>query len=612
MSRYLPSMIKSSWIIAACLVISLIAGFILAKSQPTAYQANSTMIIQAGMPGTTFPGATAASTDSLNQSTDDVIELPSRTVLTWIYQNNPDIKAKGFTAEDLSLDIIAMNPSATASTILVTATATKPGDTVFLVNAIASGYQAYKTQNLQEQLTKARADLQTSYNQYKTQSDTLYQEILKINNSADPRISLLTTDRNSIIAAMNQVQTQLLTYPSTVHSDVYILQQAKITDVTSTSKGTTILLVTGALGFVIGLLIWLLMIFLDNRVRSDDQVPEKLGLSYLGGLTSNREIQAGSVSTTGLASQQLADIGMNLRLTGVLPGTWQAPKGAVLLVTSAQPVEGKTTVATGLAAAIARGGRSALVIDGNLRQPGTHLAFGMPPASFGLSGLLKTTGGENLDAAVQRSNIPGVWLLPGGTTMKDSTLLLDQRLPGILAQLRKKTDWIIIDGPPLLSSAEASLLASMSDGVALVVDSRHDKVAVLLRAKAILRSLTDTPIGVVMNRLSRRRRNPYFAVAFAEDAAFDATAPGPKYTRHGDTHGDTRGNGHNGTNGQRPEPVVAAPSPSSPNHYGAPVGPGPIRPISSMPMDFPVMQPNPNPPSPFPAPRRMDIAPPQS
>jgi len=228
-----------------------------------------------------------------------LLSYPHVPVLTWIYQNNPDIKAKGFTAEDLSLDIIAMNPSATASTILVTATATKPGDTVFLVNAIASGYQAYKTQNLQEQLTKARADLQTSYNQYKTQSDTLYQEILKINNSADPRISLLTTDRNSIIAAMNQVQTQLLTYPSTVHSDVYILQQAKITDVTSTSKGTTILLVTGALGFVIGLLIWLLMIFLDNRVRSDDQVPEKLGLSYLGGLTSNREIQAGSVSTTG-------------------------------------------------------------------------------------------------------------------------------------------------------------------------------------------------------------------------------------------------------------------------------------------------------------------------
>lgn len=608
MSRYLPSMIKFSWIIAACLVISLIAGFILGKSQPTAFQAGSTMIVQAGTPGTTFPGATASSTDSLNQSTDDVIEIPSRTALTWIYQNNPEIKAKGFTAEDLSLDIIAMNPSATASTILVTATATKPGDAVFLVNAIASGYQAYKTQNLQTQLTKARTDLQTSYTQYKTQSDSLYQQILKINNSADPRISLLTADRNSIIAAMNQVQTQLLTYPSTVHSDVYILQQAKITDVTSTSKGTTILLVTGALGLVIGLLIWLLMIFLDNRVRSDDQVPEKLGLSYLGGLTSNTEIRAGSVPTTGLVSQQLADIGMNLRLTGVLPGTWRTPQGAVLLVTSAQPVEGKTTVATGLAAAIARGGRSVLVIDGNLRQPGTHLAFGMSPASFGLSGLLKATGGENLDAAVQRSNIPGVWLLAGGTTMEDSTLLLDQRLPGILAQLRLKTDWIIIDGPPLLSSAEASLLASMSDGVALVVDSRHDKVAVLLRAKAILRSLTDTPIGVVMNRLSRRRRNPYFAVAFAEDAAFDAAAPGPKYTRHG----DTRGNGHNGTNGQRPEPVVATPSPSSPNHYGAPVGPGPIRPISSMPMDFPVMQPNPNPPSPFPAPHRMDIAPPQS
>jgi polysaccharide biosynthesis transport protein len=606
--RYLPSMIKFSWIIGVCVVISLAAGFFLAKSQPTANLVSSTLIVQAGTPGTTFPGATASSTDSLTQSSDDVLEIPSRTVMEWIYQNNAQIKERGYTAEDLSLDIVAANPSAIASTILITATATKQSDAVFLVNAVATGYQAYKTQNLQGQLAAARTDLQNSYNQYKAQSDALYQQILKINNSADPRIALLTSDRNSVIAAMNAVQNQLLTYPATVHSDVYILQLAKITDVTSTSKGPTILLITGALGLVIGLLIWLLMIFMDNRVRADDQVPEKLGLSYLGGLTSNRDIRAGSVPTKGLAAQQLADIGMNLRLTENLPGPWRAPQGAVLLVTSAQPVEGKTTVAAGLAAAVARGGRSVLVVDGNLRQPTTHLAFGSSPASYGLSGLLKATGGENIDAAVQRSNIPGVWLLAGGMPMEDSTLLMDQKLPGMLAQLRKKTDWIIIDGPPVLSGAEAGLLASMSDGVVLVVDARYDKVAVLLRAKAILKSLTNTPVGVVMNRLRKKRHNPYYAVAFTEDMEAETPASGPKYTRHADTHAN--GNGHNGTNGQSPEPVVFVPGLSLPHMYGAPAG-SVARPVSVMPMDFPVMQPNPNPPSPFPAPRRMDMAPPR-
>ncbi|HYT35129.1 MAG TPA: AAA family ATPase [Ktedonobacteraceae bacterium] len=608
MSRYIPSMMKFSWIIGVCLVISLAAGYVLAKSQPTAYLVSSTLIVQAGTPGTTFPGATASATDSLNQSSDDVIEITSRSALGWIYQNNAQIRERGYTAEDLSLDIVAANPSPIASTILITAAATKQSDAVFLVNAVASGYQAYKTQNLQGQLTAARTDLQNSYNQYKAQSDALYQEILKINNSADPRIALLTSDRNSVIAAMNAVQNQLLNYPTTVHSDVYILQQAQKTDVTSTSKGPTILLVTGALGLVIGLLIWLLMIFLDNRVRADDQVPEKLGLSYLGGLTSNSDIQAGSVPTKGLAAQQMADIGMNLRLTEVLPGPWRAPQGAVLLVTSAQPVEGKTTVAAGLAAAVARGGRSVLVVDGNLRQPTTHLAFGSSPASYGLGGLLKATGGENIDAAVQRSNIPGVWLLAGGMPIADATLLMDQKLPGMLAQLRQKTDWIIIDGPPVLSGAEAGLLASMSDGVVLVVDARHDKVSVLLRARAILKSLTNTPVGVVMNRLRQKRHNPYYAVAFTEDMAAETPASGPKYTRFADTHAN--GNGHNGANGQRPEPVVAAPGSSSPNMYGAPAG-SVARPVSVMPMGLPVMQPNPNPPSPFPAPRRMDMAPPQ-
>src|SRR2546421_3774372 len=589
---------KYSWIIAVCLVIGLIGGFVLSKVQPSAYSVNSTLLVYSAPSfgsGTNTQGTSTSSTDTLSQSVNDAAEIPTRAVMDFVYQSTPELKARGFTADDLVVDVTAMNPSTTISSILLTATARKPADAVLLVNSAANGYVAYKTQQAQSQLNSARTNFQNLYNQYKAQSDQLEKQILSYSNSSDPHIALLTTDRTAVITSMNAVQAQLLQLPATAKGDVEVVQPAKLTDVTPSSKSSLILAVTAGLGLLVGLLIWLLMLSLDKRLRADDQVPEKLGLSYLGTLSKNSEIVAGSIPTTGLAAQELADIGVNLRLTGILPGSWRAPQGAVLLVTSAQSVQGETTVASGLAAAASRGGRSVLVIDGNLRQPTTHLAFGTTPASFGLSGLLKATGGENLDAAVQRSNIPGVWLLAGGTAMEDSTLLLEQRMPGILAQLRKKTDWIIIDGPSLLSGAEASLLASMSDGVAMVVDARHDKIALLLRAKAVLRSLTHTPVGVILNQLAQPKRNPYYAVVYAEDTANEGMLSRQKYS--------SSSNGHD----VRPEQAAAAAGPSTPNQYGASSMPG--RPI---PMDLPLMQPNPNPPSPFPTPRRMDMTPPQS
>ena len=180
-------------------------------------------------------------------------------------------------------------------------------------------------------------------------------------------------------------------------------------------------------------------------------------------------------------------------------------------------------MATGLAATAARAGRSVLVIDANLRQPATHLAFGLAPNDFGLSSLLRANSGQNLDAAVQRTNIPGVWLIAGGTAIGNPTNLLEESMPAILAQVRKKTDLVIIDGPPLLGGAEASLLATMSDGVAMVVG--HEKVALLLKARAILRSLTDTPPGVIMNRVSTRKHNPYYAMTCSDDAATEDLLP---------------------------------------------------------------------------------------
>jgi polysaccharide biosynthesis transport protein len=602
LSSYFPAMKKYIWVVIVCFVLVTVLGYAVDKSQKPVYQASATLYVDTTAPGTSLTAngsSSSATTDSITQSTNYSAEIMTNAVMSYVLQYDPKLKQRGFTAADLQADISATNPSATAATVLITASALHTADAVLVANDVAYGFVAYKTQELTTQLTTERNYYQNTLNQYQEQVNKLEEEILSYGNSSDPHVALYTEDRDTLETNMTSVRTTLLNLPSTVHSDATVVQIAMPSTTTLSSKGSEIVAVAAVLGLIIGLLIWLLLIYSDNRVRSEDQVPEKLGMSYLGTIAKNKQdISAGAVPTTGAVARELADIAVNLHLTGLIAGQARAPQGAVLLVTSAQAAEGKTTVATGLAAALAKSGKSALVIDGNLRNPATHLAFGVTSPAFGLSSLLRGNGSESVDSAVQRTSTPGVWFLPGGAEADDAPLLIEQRLPSVLTQLRQKTDWIIIDGPSVLSGADASILASMADGVVLVVDGGNDKLKLLLRAKAVLMTLTHTSIGVVMNRMPPRKRNAYYAVTYVEEGAYNVVPAVQGAMANGSNHGIT--------NGQPVGQTYAISGASTPNSYGM----APARP-AALPMDFPVMQPNPNPASPFPAQRRMDSIPPQ-
>ena len=101
MSRYYPSMKKYSWIIAVCLVIGLIGGFVLSKVQPAAYVVNSTLLVYSAPnfgTGTNIQGTSASSTDTLSQSVNDAAEIPTRSVMDFVFQSTPALQARGFTA----------------------------------------------------------------------------------------------------------------------------------------------------------------------------------------------------------------------------------------------------------------------------------------------------------------------------------------------------------------------------------------------------------------------------------------------------------------------------------------------------------------------------------
>ena len=534
LSRYAPGMIKHCWIIIAGLLVGIMVGVLVAKTQPPAYMVSTTLRVDAvpnfsngisinqtsqqGTPTTSSPQPVSVSLnhlDPISESVDDVAAIPTRSVMDFIYHSDPQLKAHKITEEEMILDVLATNPSNTAPTILLTITANSPANAVLIADDITKGFVTYKNKQAQSELMLERAYLQDRLNQYQAQSKQLEQEILTYTNVSDPHVILLTEDRNFVFKSINATQVQLAQLRTSVTGGVVVIQLADASSVTTSSKA----LIYGSLfaggGLLLGLLIWLLLIFLDYRLPDGEQVREKLGMAYLGILAKNKNIQPGTIPTSGLAAQQLSDIGVNLRLTGVLPERRSTAQGNILLITSTQSQQGTTTVATGLAATLALSGRSVLVIDGNLRNPGTHKAFGLEANGPGLVALLRTGASTQLDAAVQRTILPSVWFLAAGTPVEDSTSLIEEHMFALLSQARRKADLIIIDGPPMLSSADAGLLATMVDGVAIVIG--REKFDLLMRARVVLKSFTRRPVGIIMNRVRVRKNNAYYATAYSSE-----------------------------------------------------------------------------------------------
>lgn len=569
MKRYFPSMKRYAWIIAVCVVITTLVGVVVAKSLPPAYEATATMLVDAGAPGTTYPGQNANSSDSISQATNDSAEVTTLGVMQYVYSKYPELKAHHYTPLDLTLDVTVTAPSTTTSFFTLTATAPKPADAVMIANDVANGYVQYKTDEVMGDLT---AKINYLNSQIKTlQGEKTHWEslIASLATTSDPHYTIYNNNLTDVTHNIDTLQTSLQNLPTSVKGDVFVSAQALPATVFSSSKSSEIIGVMFLAGLVLGLLVMIIMVSLDGHLYGDDQVKEKLGLAYLGGLSKQADIKSALFRPTGEIAREFADTCANLRLARILPSQWQAPQGVALLVTSPQVAEGKSTVVAALASTIARGGGTVVVVDGNLRRPSTHLTFGMNPAGPGLSGLLKASTGEPVDSVVQRSNTPNIWLVAAGTAMEDPAFALGQKLPSIIAQLRKKTDVVIIDGPALLEDADAALIASMVDGVAVVVSYGNDKMSLLLRAKEILTSLAHVPAGIIMNRQPKRKQNGYFASAMPVETLKEEWAAVAV-----SANGNGNGNGHSADYGQGSEPGVMAPLPVPPASPGGMARPG--------------------------------------
>jgi capsular exopolysaccharide synthesis family protein len=171
-----------------------------------------------------------------------------------------------------------------------------------------------------------------------------------------------------------------------------------------------------------------------------------------------------------------------------------------LLIASSMPSEGKTFVTNNLAQAIVQQpDRRCLIIDADLRCSRLHVPLGAPPSP----GLTEYLMGEADEMAVIQHGAEGnLCFIPGGKEVSNpSELLLNGRLKTLLGRVTPVFDWVILDSPPLLPVADASLLADHVDGVILVVRAASTQTSTAERACQELQGRN--VVGVVLNAVEK-------------------------------------------------------------------------------------------------------------
>jgi polysaccharide biosynthesis transport protein len=244
-----------------------------------------------------------------------------------------------------------------------------------------------------------------------------------------------------------------------------------------------------------------------------------LGYLQTGKLLENKKSQSGGpwqveLITSNKNLSPLADA-FRATLTSILYSGENGNRPRTIVITSANPGEGKTTVACNLALALAEIGpsvlrQSVLLIDGDLHRPRLHQIFGVPN-KWGLTDLLEgKTPPDGSSETVFKTGFRNLFLLPSGSPASNiSSLLHSPRAVGFLNRMRKEFHTVIIDAPPILNLPDARVLGRLADGVVLVVRSADTIRYAAVAAKQRLTEDGTRVLGTILNQWDPRKTNQY-------------------------------------------------------------------------------------------------------
>jgi capsular exopolysaccharide synthesis family protein len=294
------------------------------------------------------------------------------------------------------------------------------------------------------------------------------------------------------------------------------------------------------LGFLLGMALGVGLVFVRKATNSQLQEPREIpshGYNLLGviphmgaeiksAFNGNKTVDVdGRQLSTSLVpllnpwspiTENYRLLRTNLKFVNVREVAENQDAPQVLMVTSPEPGDGKTTTAVNLALTLALSGRRVLLIDGDMRRPSVHKLLGISRSP----GLAEMLVGQDAGHIVQHTFLNGLYVVPAGTPDSPPTELLDsERMRALIDLGRRRCDAIIVDSPPVLAASDPLVLGALCDATLVVASAGKTDVRALQQVKETLDGVEISVEGVIFNRYDVSKGNR--AYRYGYDYSYD-------------------------------------------------------------------------------------------
>ena len=485
------------WLILLSMILAGAATFLVSMGMTPYYESSTTVLVNEA-PATkatdynsVLTSTQLTSTYSQMMARDPVLkEVADQVGLT-----NPPEEFKEW---------ITVTPVRNTQLIQVTVKTTDPWLSSKIANSIvtvfATQIQEIQTQRFAQSKTTLKTQLAETERQistFSTQAETA--ATIEERTRLDAKVAQYNTIYSNLLLSYEQVR---LSEAQTVSS---VVQVEPASPVLIPVEPRVILntILASLLGILLSIGAIVARESLDDTIKTPDDITRKFKLPVLG-VINHHEPEIDSPITLTDPRSPIAEAYRILR-TNVSYTSVDRPL-RTLMVTSAEPGDGKTTTTSNLGVVMAQNGKKVIIADCDLRRPHIHTYFGLNNQQ-GISTLFAHSPGM-LDRTRQLTKVEGLSIITSGLLPPNpSELMSSQKMQTILNVMCQATEVVLIDTPPILTVSDASALAPSLDGVLLVVRPGKTRTSILRQTLEQLRQVNARVLGIVLNDVDTRGKS---------------------------------------------------------------------------------------------------------
>lgn len=528
-------LIKQWKLVVLCFLFVGIGTFVGSKLMKPLYQ--SSVLVQVVIRSSN--NSQASYNDLL--ASDQLVQTESTLVLSTPVLREVTSHYPGLTVIELAREV-SSSPKTNTQLFEIDVVDPSPIRAANLANDIAATLIKQQLQATQQDNAQAQQQIQQNLDQTSQQIDDVTTRIsaLQAKGGNQGQVALLQAQLGGLQQHYVQWQTALAQLELTQAQSGNPLRVTQPAQPTDSPVRPNVPLNTGGgllVGLLLGVLLALLYERLDTRVRTPEEFTQVLAWPVL---TTVWRVKSSN------PEEMINPIGRNANTepfrilrTNIGFSSLDKPLRS-LVITSAQPRDGKSAIAANLAIFMARAGKNTLLIDADLHRPTQHTLFHLTPDKLGLSNAIMalsmpsipttpsyhqflqntstsqpslqpqagpTTTNFSLEPFVHAVGIPNLWVMPSGPLPPNPSELFEskvmQRFLTVIANCGIEV--VIFDTPPLLGLSDASILASKVDGALVVVDSTRTTKDKLLKLKGTLSQTGVHVLGCVANKVPYKR-----------------------------------------------------------------------------------------------------------